>query len=583
MSSTNKPRVPPNNAQARAQEQRQALNRSVIASSVQLRKRRKEEVLRKRRRQLPQVASLTTPLTVVEAQLKALLLQPERETLQKFHDALQGCEQSAAFLQGLVDNHPDETRMLTKLLTQFLVPIDQSAAHSLGILLEISSLPSSTNTEADYYGHVSLRWSDMFAEEEPLLIALVRLLSDPSTAELASNIIGNLVQDSQVLLRHILKFWQELVAALPTSAYACAVAVRQDMTSFGSFFLSALRPNLLVELLSNERTSIYCAWILAGLSRREDAVVDALCADAALMSAFVLSFCSATERLLSEGAIESTISFLAPMLRAVGYMTTACCGRYVEFFLHQTVFVNAVLRLLDLRRRDASTLVVNLIWVAGCLLSDAGTPKHASTTIGAPQIVPRLTAILNAPEATLEWRREATHALRTAVSEPPSLSEFSSPVVESNLVNILAMIWSSHPLEALLELLHVPDTDAVLAALYILNRLLRSLPESRSAFAQSCGVERLEEVCHRAADLNNAYSNDMELAADMAAKLLDDIFDDEEEEDYDTAPTIEGDSFGFGLPESAMPPAFAFSQPAQQPSQGRGRGRTLPSWMLREN
>jgi hypothetical protein len=142
-------------------------------------------------------------------------------------------------------------------------------------------------------------------------------------------------------------------------------------------------------------------------------------------------------------------------------------------------------------------------------------------------------------------------------------------------------------LQACIDLLKVPDMDAVLASLQVLDRILRSIGDSRILFQGLSGVDALEAVCSNAVGRGDSAALDM--ASLLAETLLDDFFDaddpaDEDEHVLETAPAVQGNQFVFGAPISsvAAPPAFNFKPDgAGQEGQGRGRGRgrTLPAWM----
>lgn len=346
----------------------------------------------------------------------------------------------------------------------------------------------------------------------------------------------------------------------------------------------------LTALLKEERTAISAAWIVEGLSRREYAAIELLCNDATLMNAFLgqLEY-AATHR--SEMG-----DYISPALRAIATFSLSLERRYVGMFLATSSFVNAINTLLGhyTIRDDDSTIMVNCLYVTSCFLSCAGISSHASSDIAVPQFLPRVIALLVSGQATAEWQREAVCAIRCAIREPPTCDE-QDPVIEANLVSIMeTFLWApsvrEQLLDALVRVLVIPDMDAVLASLFIIDRLLRTMPESRYLFQCVEGVARLEEVCDRAA-VDDSYSDDVELAASMAADLLDDFYYgyDEDEDDEEITPTVESGSFAFGV-SAPMPtlqfgngaPAMDATMPVETPPQGRGRGRTMPAWMTQQ-
>jgi hypothetical protein len=405
-------------------------------------------------------------------------------------------------------------------------------------------------------------------------------------------ILGNLVQESATALQSLRPSWPVLVAALPNSAYACAAIVRQDSTSYGMDFLQSLTVAHITQLLqhngndnSNDNrtdTVVETAWMVEALSRREDAAVDYLCQTSEPITTLV--------QRLYQAAVESNTEFLVPTLQAIGNILTACEGRYVPLFLSNPTFVQSLSYLLK------QGIVLDVVWVAGCCLCDAGILGHCSSDIAAVSFLPRLVAILSSESASLHWKRDAACAIWNAISDPPgvlSLEQHSNSHKQPNQV-LLDHVWRTGAdnnndklLQACIDLLKVPDMDAVLASLQVLDSILRSISDSRILFQGLAGVDALEAVCSNAVGRGASVALDM--ASLLAETLLDDFFDsdDPDYEDQDvsaTAPAVQGNQFVFGAPSSSPPPPLNFNadsagQEGQGRGRGRGRGRTLPAWM----
>lgn len=147
---------------------------------------------------------------------------------------------------------------------------------------------------------------------------------------------------------------------------------------------------------------------------------------------------------------------------------------------------------------------------------------------------------------------------------------------------------------SLVDLLKSPDVVAVRAALDILDEMLRNIPASRMLFESCSGVDRLEDlVCGDgalnpnadwAAGEEDSFGVAADGLSDTAARLLDDLFDNNDTGDDDSndcinnlAPSQQNNQFVFGHTTTA-PDAFAFDN-GGVPRAGRGRGRTLPAWM----
>jgi len=157
-------------------------------------------------------------------------------------------------------------------------------------------------------------------------------------------------------------------------------------------------------------------------------------------------------------------------------------------------------------------------------------------------------------------------------------------------------------LTALKDLLVSTDHDAGLASIHVLDAVLRHVPETQRVFAECRGVDALNEVCDRPTGHDTAAAE----ASDVAADLIDDFFDqdlDDDDEDHPTAmdeyvaPQRQEDGFVFGLVDTPKPPpmqqsfTFGVNAVTSPPSvvgaatvfrsgQGRGRGRTVPAWMM---
>jgi len=516
----------------------------------------------------------------------------------------------------------------------------------LSLLVDLSQMPPAASAtrrdgiddeeegpDYSYYGSAPsrLEWRDLMVASS-LIEALVGMLRNNGstsirTKELVSQILGNLLVAQEestattatttttypwsggsspasscstaTALHTIRPYWPDLVTALPWSSYACAAVLRADATTYGTEFLMCLTPAHLTGLIGEEGTKVYAAWMLESLSRREDEAVDALCGEGSLVQALVQQL-SKVDSWRPESSEDEVAMFLVPALRAVGNMVTACGGRYVALFLKNDAFVSALSGLLkgpvfettqpaDTANKSTSrnSFMPDCLWLTGCLLCDAGVPGHASTEIGVPVFVPMLVAILVSGKSSFELRRDAVCALDNAISKPPGYESDSAALVPI-LVRILEQeLWEfsvrEHVMEALVSLLAVPDVDAVIAALRILDGLLRHVPPSRSEFEATGGVDKLEEVCNHAD--TSGEGGDVEVAAEMAADLLDDLFDQKnEEEDMEVAPSIQGGQLVFGLTEGESAEVSShFGNPsAPSPGQGRGRGRTMPAWMMKQ-
>ena len=588
-----------------SQDQRRSMNQRRQATAQQIRKQRRDEVFRIKRQSQAPVAttSIDSPdITVLSTALGSFLQEGNGENLVQLQQMLAAASYTSTFLQRLITEDPSKASAFISHTLRHLVHQDEGIRlAALSVLLELSSTPYPVTAPEVYYGRPPPRWSDLLVEE-PTGILIPTLLSfisnsNSNIVELSVWILGNLVQESATALQSLRPSWPVLVAALPNSAYACAAIVRQDSTSYGMDFLQSLTVEHITQLLqhndnSNDNdnrtdTAVETAWMLEALSRREDAAVDYLCQTAELITTLV--------QRLYHAAVESNTEFLVPALQAIGNILTSCEGRYVPLFLINPTFVQSLSYLLE------QGIALDVVWVAGCCLCDAGIPGHCSSDIAAVSFLPRLVAILSSESASLHWKRDAACAVWNAISDPPgvmSLEQHSNTSHHQLNPVLLDHVWRTGPdnnnndklLQACIDLLKVPDMDAVLASLQVLDNILRSTSDSRILFRGLAGVDALEAVCSNAVGRGASVALDM--ASLLAETLLDDFFDSDDPDDEDQelskmAPAVQGNHFVFGAPSSsssvaAAPPAFNFkadSAGREGQGRGRGRGRTLPAWM----
>lgn len=264
------------------------------------------------------------------------------------------------------------------------------------------------------------------------------------------------------------------------------------------------------------------------------------------------------------------------------------------------MFVQAMNRLLEtLTVIDAVYAASGLLTVAAVYLSAAaGQEPHPATATAAAatatsQFLPRLVAIVTSDHARLEWKREAAGAIANTLFGNHDTAS-AAAVVQGMALHDL--VWTNDEqhrdklMQSLIELTVVQDKDAVVPALQILDRLLRCIESSRVVFESCRGVDALEQVC--------ANTDELEVASQLAAKLIDDLFDNDDDdaeevaavtEFYAAPPSIANNQFVFGVPQSqqqsfnfaAMAPPPEPLEPAAPPA-GRGRGRTMPAWMQQQ-
>lgn len=392
-----------------------------------------------------------------------------------------------------------------------------------------------------------------------------------------------------------------------------------------------LTPSLLAQLLvspERETNSVdgvswmdvaqEAAWIVAFLTAIDDAVVDYLCSGShnvsfssqspvVILEALACRLHNALQRTRQASTWSSeeatnALKMTIPCLRAIGNIASSSHGKHLPALLtaHSKSIVKSLATLLDLgifpsstSHNHLATAAVEAAWAARTLLCDAGLADHQSTDIAIPVLLPQLCKCVTSGYGKQDLKREAISALWTATAAPPgsSSSDHSSNEQQGS-------IWSTratrddflrqigrtpHMMTTLVDLLKTSvDADVVHTTLQLVNAMLRRLQdddvELKRDFEENDGVNALEHICNVASSTSHYgggtdwNSGDFP-AADIAADLIDDLFDvTHEDEIMDVAPVSDGTSFTFGLPatnpvnsETVMP--------------SRGRGRPVPSWM----
>jgi hypothetical protein len=393
-------------------------------------------------------------------------------------------------------------------------------------------------------------------------------------------------------------------AALSAVSKLCAVILQHDAVTPGMKFLtgsgycgvdySGLTPLLLSSLLRSESTATSAAWMLEGLTRREDEAVEALCRDGTLVVALgekLRESVSGRQPPASIGHPVAPMGFL-PTLRTVGNVIIACQGRFLVGLVE--ALAETVGPVLFQQGFAATTVVNEVLWVMGCCLFDCGRPMHVATTTLAPLWIPLLVSVLTErPPASqlgsFEVKRQTLETLSISLSVPPDIEAFRERSIILELLDtmLLQYVWNSIDdngegaiLSSLMQLIAVDDTDTTIAALRLLQRLLNAVPSAGPICRSLDVLDRLHEVSDR-------YSGKPSLVGDLASAVLEAMQEDDESDyecatvglpppRYDSAldPMLANGTFSFGLSSTPRQKSVATFGPV-----GRGRGRTLPSWM----
>jgi Importin beta binding domain len=557
--------------------------------------------------------------------LKVALLSSNRTTIKLALAELldrDGQAKARALVASLMNNlQTKETRETAlRVLLEITSSVTSESTNDTSRSMNIASEDKGDDdAQYNYYGQAALRWSDLFVSREAcstgstigsstsLLQILLWLLQQPEPSpdaavgiELICHALGNMVQDSpSTILGLLVNHWALLVSHWPYSAYCCATIVRHDHVHYGMDFLAALTSSHLSRLLAVHQTNITAAtdaaWILEGLTRREDNAVHALCqsgteqhsAPAPLIHLLLQCMDASSSAALNQGAsnVQLHVYFLTPALRTVCNLAWACNRRFLDVVLSNEWLMPAINRLLE-----SSLVLVDAIYVASACLAPSrmdgptapqGGSIHRQTL---SNFIPRLVAIVTSHATRLECKREAVAALANVILESGTTEHSDGNYILRTWVwpSEASMAYRESICLSLIALIQVPDTDAVVCALHILNRLLRSINSSRKVFDLVGGVAVLEELCTK---------NSSEGITQMAIDLYDEFFDNDEDDGVELAlagshPGIvdsqfslqaalgngDGNRFNFA-------PSPSMDEAHSPQSVGRGRGRTMPAWM----
>eukprot|EP00578_Thalassiosira_sp_NH16_P014595 CAMPEP_0181121702 /NCGR_PEP_ID=MMETSP1071-20121207/24890_1 /TAXON_ID=35127 /ORGANISM="Thalassiosira sp., Strain NH16" /LENGTH=794 /DNA_ID=CAMNT_0023206561 /DNA_START=119 /DNA_END=2506 /DNA_ORIENTATION=+ len=238
---------------------------------------------------------------------------------------------------------------------------------------------------------------------------------------------------------------------------------------------------------------------------------------------------------------------------------------------------------------EATVIALEAAAAAGACLYDAGLPMPNPATNACQTLLPALCRALTCPLSTFDFRREVVWAVWNAVDFPADFTQ------ESNIDDIKAVrddllakiVWASSGdmARALTSMLSSFDTDALEASLCLINLLLRwgagsSGKKLSTVFEEAGLVDALWRIC----------DNDSEESAnaEQAADILDDFYEQEDEDDADETlqPASLGAQFQFQTPSIGIPEGgfhFGAAQHDQSTGMGRGRGQVLPAWCNRNS
>ena len=570
-------RFPVGDPRASAEQYHQDMFQRRQIQTVSIRKERKGERLWRRRQQSQSNSDRAVTVEELLHKLDSFLASPnESANLIDLQSSMAADFASTnQFVNDLIGN-PDleaKNRLLIANLTKLLQEnagtngTNDVCKALLALLVELTAFSSYAPKPSadDYYGITPLRWSDLILDNVQLMDLFLEWIREPSVSEQVIEcvciILGNLLQDSAKPIPSIMPAWAYIVQRLPSSTFLCATLISRDLIHFGTTLLRDLTPAIIANLLRESSTAMDASFIVEGLSHREEAAIQILCESLTLVSSIVTA--------MEDSMASSNSSVLVPLLRALRIIFK--CGPHAKTLLSHASFLPTLVKILE------QGVEMDSLEVASAVLSWNGTHGNDEIAITlVPALLPVLVRIITSPTASFPWKRDAAWAVCSSLHHEWSVG---SHAVSRHLKGV-AVTWltthltvpPSDLIRSLTELLSHPDMGAVVSAIIILDVLLRTVQPMRQLFENVGGVDRLDVICERGGE-----GTLTELASNLAAELLDDLFEtDDEEEDPSIAPSRGENEFVFGIAEPTK--AFDFGE-SKTPGRGRGRDFTTPAWM----
>jgi hypothetical protein len=494
-----------------------------------------------------------------------------------------------------------------------------SFTSALKILVHFTSIDSSSmssSSSSEYYGRLPLTWSELVVTLPSnsstcpsWLEILVQALSSSKGVELTCLVLGNLVGDSS--LRSVsVNLKESMVASLvrsvspatPTAAWTLTNMIRNDSFSYASSYCSEtlLSTSRLSTWLQEPSIATQTAWMIASLTAREEQAVQYLCQTHSFLSTLVMSVQNPLQK-------DQTV----PLIQALGNI--ACHASMITPLLTQTIppLIPLLQQILS-TTSSRDPLLVQVAWLAGCLLVDVGMENHPSTICAAPALIPILmdrlgggnncgrgTGQMTITMTSFKEEREFASALWNALAAPPIPNVFDEQQQQAQQSSQQMAFSTNHPsqspsvhlpfnlnvprstLQTLVRLIDSKDCDAILASVHVVDLLLRREDHYSSSFHPHQNLQTIMQEEELPDALERVCDSSMEEAADIAADIIDNYFTNEQNSIEDSSPqdpVAEIDSF------SSSTSTFAFgigSETRLADGAGRGRGATIPAWMTK--
>ena len=357
-------------------------------------------------------------------------------------------------------------------------------------------------------------------------------------------------------------------------------------------------------------------WLLAFLTDKDSITIEFICQEntpliPAILAAFTLGT-DAASQLFDTGDLAAK-----EQLSEISLCLIPCCrvlrnialegGQYISSIFPPEIFLKlkqqtlahptetCLAKLISLGTlgagQEASSISSKAGEAAGACLVYAGLPLPHPSTLACGTLIPALRRSLVCELSTFEVKREAVWALWNAVNtrldELDELTTFTSRAeVDAFQSVVLTHIVGDSEMEmfeSLIGILATMDMDSMEAALRLIETIIQK-SGSRSRYTVLFEHAGFRDALWRICD----NDSDESLVAELAARILDDHYNGEEDNEDILAPSSDGEIFQFQAPSTTGGFDFSASNSGgfteeQRPLAGRGRGRgsVIPAWMER--
>ncbi len=612
--------------------------------SAKVRKSKKSQQLQVKRRHisssLPQASSSSQNEVPKEPQecLQFFINSPSAVSLSALQASLASSKQTSPL--SLLDIPNTQAEQFINLLATTLTTTTEevSVLHTLRILTNLAAMEC-----PDAYYTSSASWCSLIlSSKSSIPSALLELLSsskNESVLEQVCWVIGNIAGDSQQcreqlismnfipslvgLSRQVLSSVSDVNPAIDLRRNICWALsnIARGNNPALPFVQGGLNCNDILHMLkmdstltrSNEwdvRKELY--WLLAFLTAKEDEIIEHIVNEEVI---YLLSrhLDYVTNVIIEKRDRGSIFQSVIPLIRILGNLSTAAGGKYIPgvIAVDGNAIIKSLAKWLQVYKPCGETITIanEATWVIGALLCDVGYPDHPSTTIACPILLPALCNVLASGTFTLEWKREVLNAIWNALAAPPGSNGDDTLKTRDEL--LLSIYKTKGMIRALVGLCTCMDVDAIRPAVNIIDAFHRRMGRHDENVARvleeaEC-LHALEHICDAASSSasysrgkdwsHDGHSGGMDYCADMAANLIDDFYDgDEEEVNWELGGSRSSAEFEFGV--QGPNPTFSFGEshnsqdsfdgrrsPARPPTlgRGRGRGRVQPAWMLQNH